>query len=47
MCGMILLIHSKTSTLQQLKFADGYVISSHTLLGMWLHIHAEIKVKPS
>ena len=29
-----------------LKFGDGSVISSHTLLDMWLLIHAWIKVKP-
>ena len=44
MCGMKLLIHSYTSTVQPLKFANGYVISSHTLRGMRLLIHAEIKV---
>ena len=26
-----------------LKFGNGLVISSHTLLGMWLLIHAGIK----
>ena len=26
------------------KFYNGYVISSHTLLDMWLFIHADIKV---
>ena len=31
---------------QPLKFRNGWVISSHTLLGMWLLIHAGIKVKP-
>ena len=32
---------------QQLKFVNGQVLSSHTLLGMWLLIHAcIIKVKP-
>ena len=31
---------------QQLKFRNGYVISSHILLGIWLLIHARIKVKP-
>ena len=29
-----------------LKFGNGYVISSHPLLGMWLFIHAGIKVNP-
>ena len=28
-----------------LKFGNGQVISSHTLLDMWLLIHADIKVK--
>ena len=27
-----------------LRFENGYVILSHTLLGMWLLIHAAIKV---
>ena len=27
-------------------FGNGYVISPHTLVSIWLHIHAEIKVKP-
>ena len=40
----LLLIHSQTSTVQPLKFGDGWVILSHTLLDMWLHIHAEIEV---
>ena len=31
---------------QPLKFGNGYVISSHSLLGMWLFIQAGIKVKP-
>ena len=33
-------------TYAPLKFGDGSVISSHTLLDMWLLIHAWIKVKP-
>ena len=41
MCGMKLPIHSKTSTVQQLKFGNESVISSHTLLGMWLLIHVK------
>ena len=41
-CGMKLLIHSKTSTVQPLKFRNGQVISSHTLLEKWLFIHAGI-----
>ena len=39
---MKLLIHS----VLPLKFGNGYVISLHTLLGMWLLIHAAIEVKP-
>ena len=31
---------------QPLKFGNGLVISSHTFLGMWLLIHAGIKVTP-
>ena len=34
------------ATIQVFKFKNGYVISSHTLLGVWLLIHAGIKVKP-
>ena len=30
--------------MQPLKFRNGYVISSHTLLTMWLLIYAGIKV---
>ena len=45
-CGMELPIHSQTSTVQQLKFGNGWVISSHLLLDMWLLIHAEIDVNP-
>ena len=37
---MTLLIHSQTSV----KFGNGSVISSHTLLGMWLLIHAGLKI---
>ena len=43
-CEMKLLIHSQTSTVQPLKFGNGQVISSHTLLGMWLLIHAGLKL---
>ena len=46
MCGMSVLIHSQTSTVAPLKFGYGYVISTHTLLGMWLLIHDGIKVEP-
>ena len=41
---MKLLIHTQTSTVQPLKIGNEYVISSHTLSGMWLLIHAGIKV---
>ena len=37
---MELLIHFQTSTAQPLKIGNGEVITSHTLLGMWLLIHA-------
>ena len=40
-----LVIHLQTSTGQQLKFGGVEVVSSHILSGMWLIIHAEIKVK--
>ena len=43
-CGMKLLIHSQTSTVQPLKFVNGYVIASQSLLGMCLIIYAGIKV---
>ena len=33
-CGIKLLIHSYTSMVQPLKFRNGWVISSHTFLGM-------------
>ena len=39
-CGMKLLIHSQTSTLLPLKFRNGRIISSYSLLYMWLLIHA-------
>ena len=41
-----ILVHSQTSAVPLLKFGHGKVILSHTLLGMWLVIHAEIKVNP-
>ena len=31
---------------QFLKFGNGWVISAHTFLGMWLLLHAGIKVNP-
>ena len=44
---MKLLIHSQTLTVQSLKFVNAFVISSHTLLVMWLHIHAGyVKANP-
>ena len=39
-------IHSQTSTVQPLKFGNGYIISSHTLFGLRLLIHAGNKVNP-
>ena len=36
-------IHSQTSTVAPLKFGNGYVISSRTLMGMWLLIHADME----
>ena len=41
---MKLLIHSQTSTVAPLKFENGWIISSHTFLGMWLLIHFGIKL---
>ena len=38
--------HSQTLTVKPLKFGNGYVISSQTLLGVSFPIHAEIKVNP-
>ena len=38
-CEMKSLIHSQTSTVAPLKFGNGLVIPSHTLLGMLLVIH--------
>ena len=43
-CEMKLLIQSQTSTVKPLKFVNGPVISSHTLLDMWLLIHAGTEV---
>ena len=44
---MELLIHSQISTVQPLKFGNGQVILSHTLLcslGMWSRIHTQIEL---
>ena len=47
-CGGKLLIHSQTSTVQPLKFGNGLVISSHTLLGMWLlFLSYDVSLRPS
>ena len=46
MCGINLRIHSLTSTVAPLKFRNGEVIRSRTLLGMWLFIHAGIEANP-
>ena len=40
--GKELLIHSQTSTMQLLKFAKIYVISSRTSLGMWLLLNRPV-----
>ena len=42
--GDEILIHSQTSTVASLKFENGWTISFHKLLAMWLFIHAGIKV---
>ena len=36
----------QTSTVQRLKFGNGYIILSRTLMGVWIRIHAGIKVNP-
>ena len=43
-CGMKLRIHSQSSTVQPLNLGNEKVIPIHALLGMWLLIHAGIKV---
>ena len=43
-CGMKSFTHSQTSTVALLKFGNGYIVSSHTLLCMWLLLHAGIEV---
>ena len=40
------IVRSQISTVQPLKFENGYVVSSHTLVDMRLLLHAGIKVKP-
>ena len=44
--GMKLIIHYQTSIVVLLKFVNGETISAHTLLGMWLFIHAGINSQP-
>ena len=44
--GVKLFIHSHTTTVQPLNFGNGYISSSHFLMGMWLLIHTAIKVNP-
>ena len=44
LCGMKLLVHSKTSTAQSLKFENGDVISSYSLPDIWLLIHVVLKL---
>ena len=43
-CGVKLLIHSQTSTVQPMNLRNGLVISFHTVLSKWALIHAGIKV---
>ena len=43
---MKLLLHSQTSPVQPLKFGNGKVVSSHTILGMCLVILGGIKTNP-
>ena len=45
-CGIKLFIHSQTWAVHLFQFRNGYVISSHTLLDMWLLLHAGINVNP-
>ena len=40
------IINRQTSTAAPLKFGDGYIIPSHTLLRIWLLIRAVIEIKP-
>ena len=42
---MKLFIHFQTSTVASVTFGNGKVISPHTLMCMWLLIHAGIKVR--
>ena len=39
-------VWDEITSVQPLKFMNGLVIPSHTLLGVWLLIHAGIQVKP-
>ena len=39
-CEIRLLVHLQTLMMPRLKFENGYVISPHTLLGVYLCIHA-------
>ena len=45
-CGIKLLNHSQTSTMQPLKFGNGLITSSHTLLGMWFLFHVKLHCVP-
>ena len=40
--GMKSIIHSQTSRVHPLESGNGWLISTHTLLGMWLLIYAGI-----
>ena len=41
-----IIIHSQTSAIVPLKLTNELIIPSHTLLGIWLLIHAGIEVDP-
>ena len=45
-CAIELLIHYQISTVQPLKFRNGYVIALHTLQWVELFMHAGIKIDP-
>ena len=45
-CGMQLLIYSQASAVQPLKFVNGWLITSHIVLGMWFLIDAGLKANP-
>ena len=44
-CGVKQIIHSQTSTVAPLKYVNGIIFSSHTLLGRWLVFLKSMLVK--